>query len=490
MNFTPTAEQSAILDAGTSTSDNLLISALAGAAKTSTLVLLAQAMPAQSTLCLAFNKRIAEEMTTRMPGHVTCSTLSSLGYGAWRSFLSRRLIVKDGKTYFAVKAWLDEAFSGTELESAWSSYDDIKSAISVAKSIGFIPPVAERGSLKSLVGEDDFLSSLGFEPSDWELDCIMSVLTSSIRDGYAGVIDYDDMLYLPTLCTSASFPRHAVVMVDEAQDLSPLNHAMLAKLLGSRSRLIAVGDPNQSIYAFRGADVSSMPKLEARFGMTPFSLTTSFRCATSIVKEAQWRAPAMRAAENAPVGSVTYKVNWTAADLGSPAVVICRNNAPLFSLAIKLLAAGYHPTIAGKDIAAGLRKTLSKLGSPSMTIDEARVALDLWREEQLDKKRNSSKVADMFECLSVFLAPPAKTLEHALLKLEQVFNTTGPINLMTIHKSKGLEFPVVHILDSALIKVIDSNTGKQNVQEANLLYVAQTRAKTRLTYITSDGFRQ
>jgi superfamily I DNA/RNA helicase len=490
MTFTPTAEQSAILDAGTSTSDNLLISALAGAAKTSTLVLLAQAMPAQSTLCLAFNKKIAEEMATRMPGHVTCSTLSSLGYSAWRSFLSRKLIVKDGKTYFAIKAWLEEAFSGAELEDAWNSYDDLKQAISVAKSIGYVPAAAERPSLRTLVSEEDFLASLAFEPSDWEFECITSILTSSIAAGFSGVIDFDDMLYLPTLCTSATFNRAAVVMIDEAQDLSPLNHAMLAKLLGTRSRLIAVGDPNQSIYAFRGADTSSMPKLEARFNMVSLSLTTSFRCATSIVKEAQWRAPAMRAAENAPAGQVTYLTTWTPSDLSSPAVVICRNNAPLFSLAIKFLAAGYHPTIAGKDIAAGLRKTLSKLGSPSMTIDEARVALELWREEQLAKKRNSSKVADMFECLSVFLAPPAKTLEHALLKLEQVFNTTGPINLMTIHKSKGLEFPVVHILDSALIKVIDSNTGKQNVQEANLLYVAQTRAKTRLTYITSDGFRQ
>ena len=490
MTFTPTAEQTAILEAGVNTPAPLLISALAGAAKTSTLVLLARALPAQSTLCLAFNKRIAEEMTARMPAHVTCSTLSSLGYGAWRSFLSRRLIVKDGKTYFAVKAWFEENFSGPDLEEAWNRYDDIKSAVSSAKAIGYIPSAAERPSLKSLIDEDDFLDCLPFEPSDWELTCINSILTSSIKDGYSGIIDYDDMLYLPTLCSSASFPRHAVVMVDEAQDLSPLNHAMLAKLLGARSRLIAVGDPNQSIYAFRGADVSSMEKLESRFSMTPFPLTTSFRCATSIVKEAQWRAPAMRAADNAPAGSVTYLSTWTPTDLSSPAVVVCRNNAPLFSLAIKLLAAGYHPTIAGKDIAAGLRKTLGKLGHPSMTISEARVALDLWREEQLDKKRNPGKVADMFECLSVFLAPPAKTLEDALLKLERVFNATGPISLMTIHKSKGLEFPVVHILDAGLIKVIDPNTGRQNVQEANLLYVAQTRAKTRLTYITSDGFRQ
>jgi hypothetical protein len=67
-----------------------------------------------------------------------------------------------------------------------------------------------------------------------------TVLTDSIRLAYEGQIDFDDQIYMPTLF-GGTFPRFPLVMVDEAQDLSPLNHAMLEKLV--TSRLIAVGDP-------------------------------------------------------------------------------------------------------------------------------------------------------------------------------------------------------------------------------------------------------
>jgi ATP-dependent exoDNAse (exonuclease V) beta subunit len=52
---------------------------------------------------------------------------------------------------------------------------------------------------------------------------------------------------------------------------------------------------------------------------------------------------------------------------------------------------------------------------------------------------------------------------------------------MTGHKSKGLEYDTVFLLDRDLIKIEDG-------QEKNLLYVCQTRAKKELFYVTSDAF--
>lgn len=69
--MTPTPEQVAIVEAAKQTNDNLLVSALAGAAKTSTLVLIAKALQKHPILCLAFNKRIATEMQERLPGNCT-----------------------------------------------------------------------------------------------------------------------------------------------------------------------------------------------------------------------------------------------------------------------------------------------------------------------------------------------------------------------------------------------------------------------------------
>src|SRR5437588_12814621 len=97
--LTPTAEQSAIIETARSTKDSILISALAGAAKTSTLEMICAALPVQPILCLAFNKRIAEEMKTRLPSHVTVKTMNALGHGIWAQAVAKRVVVDTKKSY-------------------------------------------------------------------------------------------------------------------------------------------------------------------------------------------------------------------------------------------------------------------------------------------------------------------------------------------------------------------------------------------------------
>jgi F-box protein 18 (helicase) len=87
--MTPTPEQAAIIEAARDTKENLLINALAGAAKTSTLVMIAQALPVGPILSLAFNKRIAEEMKKRLPGHVDCRTLNAIGHRVWAAAVGK-----------------------------------------------------------------------------------------------------------------------------------------------------------------------------------------------------------------------------------------------------------------------------------------------------------------------------------------------------------------------------------------------------------------
>ena len=104
MAFNPTLEQQAIVETAVTTKDNLLITALAGAAKTSTLVLVAEALPNVEILTLAFNKRIQLEMQERLPSNCTAKTLNGLGHSAWGKFLSQRLHLNDSKTYEIVEA--------------------------------------------------------------------------------------------------------------------------------------------------------------------------------------------------------------------------------------------------------------------------------------------------------------------------------------------------------------------------------------------------
>src|SRR5262249_51094475 len=56
-----------------------------------------------------------------------------------------------------------------------------------------------------------------------------------------------------------------VVLVDECQDTDPAQEALLHALAGDGRELIVVGDPDQAIYAFRGADVSAIMRFPDRF---------------------------------------------------------------------------------------------------------------------------------------------------------------------------------------------------------------------------------
>jgi DNA helicase-2/ATP-dependent DNA helicase PcrA len=124
-----------------------------------------------------------------------------------------------------------------------------------------------------------------------------------------------------------SFSRFPLVLVDESQDLSPINHAMLRKLV--TQRLICVGDPYQSIYGFRGAVHSGMDRLAEQFNMRDMKLSTSFRCPKQIVRHAHRRVPDMKWAPWAIEGEVHAPTSWGPGSVPDGSAIICRHNAPL-----------------------------------------------------------------------------------------------------------------------------------------------------------------
>jgi len=472
--FTPTAEQQTIITAAQTTDDNMLISALAGAAKTSTLVLIAEALPKVEMLCLAFNKRIAVEMQERLPANCEAMTLNSLGHRAWSDSIGRRLIVDTKKNYNVLKKQI-EKLSDADKSEAWDLFAETLRAIAFAKSCGYVPDGKfERN--KRLMNDDKFFAHMEDAPTVVQEKLIRAVMTESIKRAFEGEIDFDDQILMPTVF-SASFPRFPLVLIDEAQDLSALNHAMLRKL--ARKRLIAVGDECQAIYGFRGAHEDSMQLLKQEFSMKEYILSISFRCPKSVVNEALWRAPHMKYPEWAVEGSVSRTESWNAKNLPESAVIICRNNAPLFATAIKLLKNNRYPKLMGNDIGKTLVKIMKKFGDSNMDKDAVHGALDLWVEERLRRSRDEDKVYDQAACMAIFI-DQAEDLGGAIAYAEHLFNMSGPIQLMTGHKAKGLEFDDVYFLDEYLVR----NRG----QDLNLRYVIITRAMQTLTYINSDQF--
>lgn len=474
--FKPTPEQEAAIDFARNQEDNFALVARAGAAKTSTLVLLAEALPDTSILCLAFNKAIAEEMQERLPANCTSKTLHSLGYGVWAKFLGKRLRLDTKKCSNLLYELIREYPQDMQSE-LFDDIADIRQEISAAKQVGYLP--SAHGTSKSLVGEGDWWMSRPMEVPREHQKLINAVLQRSIEQAYSGIIDFDDMIYCPGITSSCSWPRYPLTMVDEAQDLSPLNHHILKKLVRGQ-RLIAVGDPFQAIYGFRGADTKSLPNLIEKFDMEQLHLTVSFRCGSEIIKNAHWRAPDMKWPEWAIPGEVLRPNTWDVDDIQDGDAIICRNNAPLFSIALKLILSGRYPEIRGRDLIGPLLKLMEKLGEPETYTDAALTALEEWKEKQLKRARNGAEaqVHDRAAIIKLFLERN-KTVGEAASEFRSILERSGRIYLMTGHKSKGLEFDNVWFLDQNLIN-------KDYEQDLNLKYVIETRAKRKLSYVYSD----
>jgi superfamily I DNA/RNA helicase len=481
MALTPTPEQSAIIEAARSIKDSILISALAGAAKTSTLEMICQALPVQPILCLAFNRRIAEEMKSRLPGHVSVKTMNALGHSIWAAACAKRLVVNTRKSYEILKGKVDALPRSARLE-AYDTFSETLKAIGQAKVQGYVPE-GRFQNVRRLIQRAKFFASFDEEIEQPEL--VDEVLTDSIRLAYEGQIDFDDQIYMPTLF-GGTFPRFPLVMVDEAQDLSALNHEMLKKLV--TSRLIAVGDPFQSIYGFRGAVSNGMDSLRLRHEMTEMILSTSFRCPRAIVARARSRAPHMTYPSWAIEGAIHAPTEWTSASIPEGAAIICRNNAPLYRMGFNLIRAGRGVSIVGSDIGPSLVKVLKKLGPETMLQAEVFAAIDQWEAERGRKAKSKESVADRAECLRVF-AEHGASLSAAIAYAEHLFKSQGTIQLLSGHKSKGLEYDVVYHLDPWRIPSKWAVGPEALEQEKNLNYVITTRAKKELWLVNAEDFR-
>lgn len=466
----PTEEQQSCIDFIRHEDGNLLINALAGTGKTTTLDFIQASAPTLPVLCLAFNKSVAEEASKRFPATTTVRTFNSLGHRIWAKSVSK-VTFSPKKTQDLLKAVLS-SLKGDDRKAASDAYWEIIGGVSTAKALGYIPdgkfPQARR-----LISQESFHAALDEKPSVLTASIIDSILLGSIRAAYEGSIDYNDQIFMPALF-GGSFPRFPLVLVDEVQDLNPTNHAMLDKLV--KNRIAAVGDPWQSIYGFRGALQGGMQQLRSRFSAEEKTISLSFRCPQAVVEAARWRVPNFRWIKEG--GLVQVLQSLSAHDIPEGAAIICRNNAPLFRLAFGLLQSQRSVQVAGSDIGPRLIRIISKLGDHDTSRARLVGLIKEWKAAKLEASQAPKTICDMAACMEVF-ASFGESLGQAVAYAEHLFKQQGSIKLMTGHKAKGLEFDVVYHLDPWLIG--DSE------QEQNLRYVITTRSARELYEINSTA---
>lgn len=476
-----TDEQVAILDAYRTTDDNILMEAYAGSGK-STMLELVQSVVKGPCLYIAFGKLDADMFgKDKTPGPnfkqpkpilkttTVAKTFNGLGHGAWGKTVGR-INFNPNKIPEILKAMFLE-LKTRDRQHANEQYWEIREALGMARHVGYIPDGHPQEN-RRLCDRDELEARLENKLTPFAWQIVDAALRVSIKAAYDGLIDYDDQVYMSGLF-GGTFPRFPNVLVDEDQDTSPVNHAMLNQLCKG-SRVGAVGDRWQSIYYFRGAATGGVDKIKAKFNMVEFPLSVSFRCPRAIVEAARWRVPTLKWVKDG--GKYETLSGFAASDIPEGAAIVCRNNAPLLRAAFALLSGKRSVQVVGSDISAKIVKLLRKIGADGDSQAELLLKIDAWRDAKLATSNAPATTHDTAECLKVF-AGWGKDVDQACRYAEHIFHQQGAITLTTGHKAKGKEWDIVYHLDRQLLG--------QDDQDLNLKYVIQTRSKDVMYEITT-----
>ena len=471
-----TPEQDAILEADHGSKQNIMINALAGTGKSATLKLLDKACKkAVPRLYCVFNKRnqleaVADQKAGAFHDLTAIKTFNGLGHGIWAKAISHPLTLDKTKSRTLWRSLVDGLSRG-DASDAWKEYTVVMDGMDKAKTLGYVPSDVEK--VTSLITRTDLHHAMDETPDEYAAELIDQLLRESIRRAYLGLIDFNDQIYMPALF-GGPFPRYPRIMVDEYQDQAPINHALLARL--TTGRIIGVGDPYQNIYGFRGAKANGMASAVSTYSMTELPLSISFRCPRAIVEAARWRVPHFQWSKDG--GQVNELDRMEGSTFPDNSTIICRNNAPLLRMAFRLLSTGRGVTVVGNELGPRIIAVMKKFGPDSMTKKDVIDAIEFWREEKL--LANSKSANDLADCMRVF-ADHGSDLSSMLSYAQMIFSQSGPVRLLTGHKSKGLEFPNVYWLDPGLCD--------QREQDRNLAYVIITRSENILNMVDSASIR-
>lgn len=290
------------------------------------------------------------------------------------------------------------------------------------------------------------------------------------------------------------------LLVKNCQDLAPTQRAMLASSIRGGGRLIAVGDPHQAIYGWRGADCDSLGAIGRDYNATTLPLSTTYRCPQTVTQMARDFVPHFECPSSSPQGTIAHiegREKADAIDWRSDDLVVCRNNAPLVTLAYVLMRKRIPVRVAGRAIGTSIATLIRKL-RPSTTEDLVRKLAD-YQEAQIAKARardpdddeRVQKIIDECETAQVF-AEESSSMQELDAMLMQMFSddVAGQVTLSSVHRAKGAEAPRVFILDYWRMPSTMARTDEAKQQERNLQYVAITRAKSELVFLTISQKKQ
>jgi superfamily I DNA/RNA helicase len=483
----------------------ILCVAPAGSGKTTTVVArlawrIAQGVDPASVCALTFNRRAAQELQERAD-----AAMAELGHATGsvrvRTFhaLGREILVDAGVDVGRIvdrTAVLTQLADGPLPGAMMRSLDDAFTRLKLDP---------ERG------------------PPDDDVETHAAYAAYVARLHALGAIDLDDLVALaaPNLLRDPALlarwrARAAVLFVDEAQDLDRAQLDLAVLLAGERRDIFLVGDDDQTIYAWRRADVRRVLGLAARLpGLRRVDLETNHRCAPEVVHRAarlvahnQERFDKRIAPAPHTAGTVTLLpdpgdevararlllATWAREPAGERHAVLARTNRELLPFAAVALELG----------------VACRIEDEGLLLDDARIdqALALALAAQgvpfLPALREAAVSAGLPHELAAALLgwaapyPDPGRLREALqdrrATRERWASADAQLTLATIHGTKGLEWDHVACIghdegtfpSGRALREADDPT-RVLEEERRLAYVAWTRAVRSLTIVYDPG---
>jgi len=527
--FTPSAYQAAIFDFVRSSVGDGIIDAKAGSGKTSTLVECARLTDDREALFLAFNTHIADELTRRLAGTNTLAkTIHKVGYACLARHLRGALRVDDGKykrlaqdvvaraiaarqqrahtLHLAVLSGRATPAQDDELARVRDELDKWNAqALALAYTLADFAhytrvTLTDPRDLAALEALDDhyhIIESTELPVGPAGLAALIAPLIDAGLEAatHDKLIDFDDMLYLPHVW-GLQPPQVAQVYIDEAQDLSAAQLALTLKCRAPGGRILACGDAHQAIMGFAGADNDSFWNIQHATNAMLLPLSICYRCPTSHLALAQEIVPDIEARPDAPEGIVgVISEKRLAQEVRGGDLILCRVTAPLVALCIRLIGQRVPARVRGRDIGKGISKLIKQVQAHHTyhSYADLLATLDTYEDEQtailLRRKGGAARVAalhDRLEALRICYEQfPARDADALRAQIEELFSDKDQlVTLSTVHRAKGLEADRVFIVrrDKMPLTWVGQQDWERQ-QEANILYVAYTRAKRELWFV-------
>jgi DNA helicase II / ATP-dependent DNA helicase PcrA len=499
--FNPTPEQSAIFEALCKGIDHIIVDALAGSGKTTSIIQMLIrwcSLPKnkdKKVLILAFNVHIIEHMRLQLKlnglNNVECVSYNSLGFAACRKRKRKVEIVPDKLISHVFKSLAIE-----KLPSSGILVHHLEQISRLAKCMATKPSDVTQEWVDSMT------KNYGIELADISRSRVPKLVERILSMCLAEEtrLDFDDQLYMPTI-KGYKFDQYDLTIIDEAQDTNDCQALMALQTVGKTGRLVVVGDTNQAIYSFRGSNPNSMNQwithiqgLKTHRKMKRLSLSVSFRSPRKGIEYAQAIVPAIKFANKAIEGSITsMKAEQVLKWVKPGDMIIGRTNIPVIQFALELIRRGKLAKVRGRDIATGLTRTLGKYpaSNPSAFIAELRE----WAKNEksrLNWKADKDRINSIDDRLQTF-----EVLCEGLISMQQVYDRIDSlfgqmadgdtddkyITLSTIHRAKGLECDRLVILKPEEIPHPKAKTEIEVQQEYNLAYIAITRFKKECVFV-------